>query len=992
MKLRSLTISVLAVAAMTAGLFARGGVRDIDSVRILPARQNPDSTAVEQPDETAKIEKRDSVNTASDAIVAADSLAADSLTLAAQTEERRTSAPPRMRRRTEPAEGADTAVIFMKADWVTRRQIDTARVTCFVGNFAAHHNGTIITADSAIRYSDSYVECFGNVLINKNTTYVYGDRADYDSEMEIANVYAPIVKMVDGDAKLYSYNFSFDTRDNIGTYYGGGMVINRDNRMESDRGYYFSDYHEVICVERVEMKNDTYEMKGDSVIYNVNTDDAYYFDRSNIWNDKGEYLYADCGEYHRDRELYKVTASGYMLTEKQEVWSDTIDYYRMAEHAILRRNIQIDDTEHQTLGFGDYGEYWGADERAFLTVRPSVVNYDTSQGDTLYMRSDSMFLYTIMVRPDGKEYIKGEPEPVVESESEDESADADANGETEVETETETETETEVEAEAEDDESADENIDDSVRPDEEPAEAVEDAAAADEAEGAEGADAADAAVRPRREGAVPDDMRRRMAERHAQDRTADRPESATRLPRGDAAADRLASDAAERTADERDARTSRPKANEPAAMKDSLGMAVDSLMMTADSLSTDSLTLDSLARELTPEEIKAQQREEAARIKAEKKAEAAKIRKAKLDRIAAARLAKLQEQKAKDEAAAEARRQKMLAAKRKALARENAKRAKKGLPPLEDTLADERPKMAADSLEVMTDSLTVAVDSLGLAVDSLEVMTTDSLTVDSLAAEVPLRDSSYKRVQCYRDVRIYRSDFQALCDSLVAFSSDSTAHLYIRPVLWNGNNQVTSEVMDVFTANQMITKADFIGKPMMIAELDTVNYNQVTGKTMTALFDENGQIYRNDVNGNVETVYYLQDSATGEITDAMYLMSGDATYYIADQQVETITYRTNAEGQLSPLNMLPEDQTTRLDGFEWRGGERPEREDVFDRTIRPSQRERVEALAHPQFPISREIGELMRRLIERGEWLDRVDVLSPEDEEWRRETLEAPYK
>ena len=891
MRARSFAISVLAVAAMTSGMFARGGGRQAESVRILPWSQSPDSAAM---------------------------AAADTALMPA--EERRPGEHPRMRRRTEPAPGADTAVIFMKADWVTRRQIDTARVTCFTGNFAAHHNGTIITADSAIRYSDSYVECFGHVLINKNTTYIYGDRADYDSEMEIANVYAPIVKMIDGDATLYTYNFSFDTRDNVGTYHGGGMMINRENRLESDRGYYYADYHEVVCVDRVQVDSKSYEMKGDSVIYNIDTDNAYYFDNSNIWNDKGEYLYADCGEYHREGELYKVTSNGYILTEKQEVWSDSIDYWRGEEHAVLRRNIQIDDTEHQTLGFGDYGEYWGGDERAFLTRRPSVVNYDKSQGDTLYMRSDTMFIYTIEVFRDGSQRVKGVTEEM-------EPADSLAAGA------------------------------DSLAMQSAPAdmmaphsEAGDDAAAEEPAEERE---------LPAKDG-VP---------------------AGGRVPRGDTlpegAADRA--DAGEIAADS--------AAPESAVMGDSLMMMNDSLLMRSDSPAADSLALDSLARELTPEDIKAKAREEAARLKAEKRAAAVKARKEKLDRIAAVRLKKLQQQKAKDEAAAAVRREKAYAKHVKQLAKENARRAKKGLPPLEDTVAfptaGPADMQGADSVGI------AAPDSLAFAADSLAA---DSLAADSLAVELPWRDSTYKRVQCYRDVRIYRSDFQALCDSLVAFTSDSTAHLYIRPVLWNGNNQVTSEVMDVYTANQMITRADFVGKPMMIAELDTMNYNQVTGKTMTAWFDEEGQIYRNDVNGNVETVYYLQDSGTGEITDAMYLQSGDATYYIANQQVETITYRTDAEGQLSPLDMIPEDQTTRLQGFEWRGAERPEREDVFDRTIRASQRERVEALERPRFPISHEIESAMKRLVERGEWLDRVDVLSPEDEEWRRETLENPYK
>ena len=59
-------------------------------------------------------------------------------------------------------------------------------------------------------------------------------------------------------------------------------------------------------------------------------------------------------------------------------------------------------------------------------------------------------------------------------------------------------------------------------------------------------------------------------------------------------------------------------------------------------------------------------------------------------------------------------------------------------------------------------------------------------------------------------MRIYRSDFQSVCDSLVAVSRDSTIHLYIDPVLWNQNSQITSDVMDIFTANSQIVRAEFV--------------------------------------------------------------------------------------------------------------------------------------------------------------------------------------
>ena len=77
-------------------------------------------------------------------------------------------------------------------------------VVFLVGNFAAQHNGAVITCDSAVRYSDMRIEFFGHVLINKNTTYIYGDRAEYDGNVNEARVYSDIVKVVDGDATLYT--------------------------------------------------------------------------------------------------------------------------------------------------------------------------------------------------------------------------------------------------------------------------------------------------------------------------------------------------------------------------------------------------------------------------------------------------------------------------------------------------------------------------------------------------------------------------------------------------------------------------------------------------------------------------------------------------------------------------------------------------------------------------------------------------------------------
>ncbi len=170
--------------------------------------------------------------------------------------------------------------IDFRADVVRKGGGDS--IIHFVGNFAAHHNGAVISCDSSVRYSDTRWGFFGRVIINQDSVYIYGDSALYDGESSLAEVYAPIVKVVDGDALLYTYNFSFNTAEKIGRYTGGGVLVHDDDIMESLRGYYYADTHEVICVDEVELHGADYDMKSDSVIYNSESDVARFFDNSEI--------------------------------------------------------------------------------------------------------------------------------------------------------------------------------------------------------------------------------------------------------------------------------------------------------------------------------------------------------------------------------------------------------------------------------------------------------------------------------------------------------------------------------------------------------------------------------------------------------------------------------------------------------------------------------------------------------------------------------------
>ncbi len=726
-------------------------------------------------------------------------------------------------------------LVDIKANLVYPHKInDTLSVLCLVGDFAAQHNGAVITADSAVRYEDERLECFGNVLINKNTTYAYADRADYDSANNLAALFAPVVKVVDEDIILYTHNFTFNTLENIGKYWDGGvttkLVVSDEEPtedeepkydvMESVRGYYYSDTKSVIGVERVELEGDGYQMTGDSVIYEMENERAIFFGATNIWSEDGDYIYGDAGLYDKAQGLYSVTENGYLLTKEQEVWGDSLEYYREREEAILRNNVQIVDTTNKSIALSDFAQYWGESESALLTRNAIIINYDTQQPqqqiDTLYLRGDTIRLNS---------YVNGTG-PFTDSL----------------------------------------------------------AMAGD---------------------AVPEGILAMMSQ-----------------------TDSLAQDET-------------PVVEAPIVE----GVDIDATEAVVDSLidveGEAKIATDTIP---TKRELKARERKlkEEARISA--------------DRVRTFR--KLDERRAKLE-------------ERIADRRERNKSIYSDSMVLIRVLTEIESYKEPDTLSVDT----LVRDSL---LDTLNVAITDS---------IPERDSLYRVFTAHGNVRSYRRDFQMVCDSLVANSYDTVLRLYVSPIVWSDNNQITADEMVFYTLDSDLDYADFFGDPIMASMVlpnDTIYINQVKGKEMRAFF-ENNNVTRNDVNGNVQTLYYMQDEESLEVNTVAFIESGSATFLIEEQQLDGVIYRQEPTYTFAPLSRKPANIVTYLDGFEWQSARRPVLDSVLNRKVRPSLRAERSSRQRPTFPIQQNMDNERKKLEKSRLWVDRIELVSPEVMEWMRE-------
>lgn len=280
-----------------------------------------------------------------------------------------------------------------------------------VGDVVLYHNGAVITCDSVVRYSERSMSCFGRVIVKKEDTYIYGNRVDYNRDRGEARIYSPLIKVRNKKSTLYTYNLVFNTAKNIGRFYGGATFTNGTSTMEAEEGYFYADMDEIVGVDNVELKNETYSMKSDSVSYNTETEVAKYFTRSVTWKNDGKILSSDQGDYYNKEQRYLFRGNAYVLGEQQEMWADTIDYHEQIQYIELRHIAQIRDEEHKSVIFGNYGNYDDSTGDTFLTDDPAYLSYADADNDgvndSVYMRSDSMYVYLIdtlgyctLTRPD----------------------------------------------------------------------------------------------------------------------------------------------------------------------------------------------------------------------------------------------------------------------------------------------------------------------------------------------------------------------------------------------------------------------------------------------------------------------------------------------------------------------------------------------------------------------------------------------------------------
>lgn len=218
----------------------------------------------------------------------------------------------------------------------------------------------------------------------------------------------------------------------------------------------------------------------------------------------------------------------------------------------------------------------------------------------------------------------------------------------------------------------------------------------------------------------------------------------------------------------------------------------------------------------------------------------------------------------------------------------------------------------------------IDADSLFLSSDTLVGIRRDTIEAHN--------DSS-RLMLAYPDVRIFKSNLQAICDSLSYSSADSLFQFFKDPIIWSDTSQFSADTIFMQLANDKIDRIYLYTKSFIINSPDEIFFNQIKGKDITAYFTDN-DLQLMDVQGNAESVYYALDDFKAYVGVNKTVCS-EMKVYFADNEVERIKFYERPQGELLPMREANHEEL-RLEGFRWETERRPRSvDDLLTLRVRP---------------------------------------------------------
>jgi len=272
---------------------------------------------------------------------------------------------------------------YKKIDSVTEIQILAGSVRLKQGN-------SIFECDSCvINKRLNLFEAFGNVHINdSDTTNVYSDHLRYLTDRKVAYLDGN-VKLTDGKGTLTTPTLEYDMNTKVGIYRNGGRVVNKETVLTSEEGFYYADLKDVYFKKKVRLKDPSYDLETDSLLYNTGTEIVRFIAETFVKDSSGRTIKTREGYY--DKRTGKAEfGQRPVITDKniQATGGTIISNDSTGITQIFDRGIII-DTAAKTTVIADTIFYDKKNESFLAFAKPLMII--EQEQDSIFIAADTLF-------------------------------------------------------------------------------------------------------------------------------------------------------------------------------------------------------------------------------------------------------------------------------------------------------------------------------------------------------------------------------------------------------------------------------------------------------------------------------------------------------------------------------------------------------------------------------------------------------------------------
>jgi lipopolysaccharide export system protein LptA len=256
-----------------------------------------------------------------------------------------------------------------------------------IGDVEFKHDNVLMFCDSAYFYKNNSLDAFGHIHIQQGDSLnLFGDSLKYDGNTKKA-IITHNVSVLKGDMQLTTDQLNYDVSTSIGYYITPARIVNKDNTLTSEQGYFFGKSNDLTFKKNVVLTNPQFVINCDTMRYNTSSKYTYFIGPTTI-KSKENIIYCEDGWYDTFKDQSRFSKHSYILTKEQKMFGDSLYYDRKKGVGKAVKNVEIIDTIQNLNIKGDFASHFEAKDLSIVTGNALLTQIYNK--DTLYLHADTL--------------------------------------------------------------------------------------------------------------------------------------------------------------------------------------------------------------------------------------------------------------------------------------------------------------------------------------------------------------------------------------------------------------------------------------------------------------------------------------------------------------------------------------------------------------------------------------------------------------------------